>query len=494
MDSLAIIGDVAPARLQAMKRRLRSRYPMLRDGAPAAVHQRPVQFAPAVRHLALRSLHERNGRLAMPVSSGGRFAAGVGEVDPRHPARLRPLLARTDAPGRILQQTAPKVVLAATSPSQVHAYWRIPPQVIRNARSALGERARGAAFVLRFHDVSDILFDGDNAHSSFDIPVALEEGRRAVEVNAPGRCYLCELGLRTESDFLALTQSNTVAIARAVGGGEDARFDRCEVGELVRPATPALFRVPVAPVVLGPDDADWPERDLQAESMVQAVYRRFLREGPRALRLAGAVPRLAPERCRSEYDARRQRRQRQADSRRLAAREEAARPEFFLARLDEAQPFKEMDETEATLYPPAVRRPEVAPLAQRADAAAALPALLSTLAARQNWIDRSPLAKLTREKVERSQTRTLRAKKAGRVASAVTEAGLELSAELILRGKVQPGRKVRVGGLLIDPEPDGSFCISCVVKNGRLHVPVEAVEAEAVVERREVAVDLGATA
>lgn len=54
---------------------------------------------------------------------------------------------------------------------------------------------------------------------------------------------------------------------------------------------------------------------------------------------------------------------------------------------------------------------------------------------------------------------------------------LKDKAEIILRGKVKrKGQRVRVGGLLIEPEEDGTFCVACVIRNGRLYVPVDEVD------------------
>jgi len=91
----------------------------------------------------------------------------------------------------------------------------------------------------------------------------------------------------------------------------------------------------------------------------------------------------------------------------------------------------------------------------------------------------------------RRRSATLQLKRKKSIITALADAGLELEAELILRGRVKPGKRVRIANRIIHTHPDGSFCVSCVIRNGRIHVPVEVVEGELVTARQSFELSLG---
>jgi hypothetical protein len=101
-----------------------------------------------------------------------------------------------------------RVVLLPVVPYMVHVYWDVASDELEKARDRVDDDRRSRT-VLRFYDVTDIFFDGTNAHSFFDVYVELESRSRYVHLWSPDKSYFVELGLKTEDDrFFPLVRSN----------------------------------------------------------------------------------------------------------------------------------------------------------------------------------------------------------------------------------------------------------------------------------------------
>lgn len=101
----------------------------------------------------------------------------------------------------------------------VFAYWEATQEDLTRMRRELGECGD---MVLRFYDVTCIMFDGDNARTWFDITV--DEGATSWYVNvcSAGRSLIADLGVRDrEGHFVALARSNCIQAPRA-WCGEDS--------------------------------------------------------------------------------------------------------------------------------------------------------------------------------------------------------------------------------------------------------------------------------
>jgi len=59
---------------------------------------------------------------------------------------------------------------------------------------AQGQHDPGARFIIRIYDVTDIIFDGTNAHGFFDLSVHSFSGKYYFTIDRPGRHYLAEAG------------------------------------------------------------------------------------------------------------------------------------------------------------------------------------------------------------------------------------------------------------------------------------------------------------
>lgn len=105
-----------------------------------------------------------------------------------------------------------KLVLLVRDPYWIHAYWTVSAKTMDRMR-ALG----GIRMALRVYDVTDIVFNGLNAHTWFEIPAPEYVRNWNIQVPQDGRNYLVELGwVTTDGRFLPAMRSNVadVPIAR----------------------------------------------------------------------------------------------------------------------------------------------------------------------------------------------------------------------------------------------------------------------------------------
>jgi len=131
-------------------------------------------------------------------------------VDPR--ARTSPssepqdnALALKDSHGKA------KVVLLPVGPYTVHVYWeQLNPERQEAASKTFGQGFTQSQPVLRFYDVTNIVFDGTNAHGFFDIPVDLPSEHCYVHLWSAQKTYFVDIGWKDEQGrFFCAGRSNT---------------------------------------------------------------------------------------------------------------------------------------------------------------------------------------------------------------------------------------------------------------------------------------------
>ena len=153
---------------------------------------------------------------------------------------------------------ATRVVVMAVTPHLLHAYWRISKQDFEDIRRALHD-FRGVP-VLRFYDITRILFDGTNAHHTFDVEVDLRTRRWNIPLWSGDKSYVADLGYKTgDGSFHRVARSNIVGVPRTEPSPRLAEhYFHPERGPVKRPApvSAPMPRVPVAPFP--------PERPLRA--------------------------------------------------------------------------------------------------------------------------------------------------------------------------------------------------------------------------------------
>jgi hypothetical protein len=115
-----------------------------------------------------------------------------GEHAPLKPAELAETVGLPDSYGET------RVVLLPVDPYLLHVYWEITLVELRKAKHRLGDDYGRSQAVLRCYDVTNIIFDGTNAHSSFNVDIDLQAKNWYVSLWNPEKSYLVELGFRTE--------------------------------------------------------------------------------------------------------------------------------------------------------------------------------------------------------------------------------------------------------------------------------------------------------
>lgn len=109
-----------------------------------------------------------------------------------------------------------RVVLLAVEPYLVHVYWEVTFLELEKAKHRLGDEYGRSQAILRCYDITNIIFDGTNAHSSFDVHIDLKAKNRYVHLWSPDKSYFVELGLKTEdSQFYPIARSNIAETPRA---------------------------------------------------------------------------------------------------------------------------------------------------------------------------------------------------------------------------------------------------------------------------------------
>jgi uncharacterized protein len=104
-----------------------------------------------------------------------------------------------------------RMVLMVRDSRWLHTYWEFSGPTLSRFKDELGDEFASAKRVLRVYDVSDILFNGSNAHRFFDITINEFANNWYIDTQGPGRSWCVDLGLLLVSGrFITLLRSNTV--------------------------------------------------------------------------------------------------------------------------------------------------------------------------------------------------------------------------------------------------------------------------------------------
>ena len=111
--------------------------------------------------------------------------------------------------------TGDHLTLLMVSPRLGYLQWRIQEECLESLKLTHGERFEGGRIIVRIYDVTDILFDGFNAHMFFDLEVNKQSGHYYFAMDRLGRDYLAEVGSRfNDGSFHGFARSNTVFFDR----------------------------------------------------------------------------------------------------------------------------------------------------------------------------------------------------------------------------------------------------------------------------------------
>lgn len=120
-------------------------------------------------------------------------------------------------PARFMQEELPyqydqdRIVLQVRDPRWVHTYWELRNQTIDRLKSRLGDDFKRARKVLRVYDVTNIIFNGSNANSFFDIQINDFASSWYIDTGHPGCSFCVDLGLMlADGRFITIVRSNVV--------------------------------------------------------------------------------------------------------------------------------------------------------------------------------------------------------------------------------------------------------------------------------------------
>ncbi len=134
-----------------------------------------------------------------PRISGERLGRIVWELGHYYPVPLR----------------ADQVSISMVRPHLGYICWHVAAESIAVLRQQAEDAFHDARVIVRIYDVTDILFNGRNAHMFFDIEAGSPEGSYYFPVDRTGRNYLAEAGLRSGSGlFHPLARSGTAFFDR----------------------------------------------------------------------------------------------------------------------------------------------------------------------------------------------------------------------------------------------------------------------------------------
>lgn len=104
-----------------------------------------------------------------------------------------------------------KIILQVRDPWWLHAYWEVRPQTFERLMHELGDEFYRSRRILRVYDVSQIIFNGNNAHKFFDIHISEHASNWYIDTAGPGRSWCVDLGLLLPNGrFITIVRSNTV--------------------------------------------------------------------------------------------------------------------------------------------------------------------------------------------------------------------------------------------------------------------------------------------
>jgi glycosyltransferase involved in cell wall biosynthesis len=107
------------------------------------------------------------------------------------------------------------IAFSVIQPHRGYLNWNVEEASVARLREAQGQAFEGAALVLRVYDVTDIEFDGTNAHKYFDINIDSLSGNYYLTLQEVDRDMMAEVGFRLfDGTFHYLARSNPVYFDR----------------------------------------------------------------------------------------------------------------------------------------------------------------------------------------------------------------------------------------------------------------------------------------
>ena len=102
-----------------------------------------------------------------------------------------------------------ELVAMPIDPMRFYMYWDFAEETLYDVRSWLAEET---PFILRVHDVTGLVFDGKNAHNSWEVPCHPLVREWYLDTPVSGRNILVEMGVLLAEGFHSILRSNTIYI------------------------------------------------------------------------------------------------------------------------------------------------------------------------------------------------------------------------------------------------------------------------------------------
>jgi hypothetical protein len=116
-----------------------------------------------------------------------------------------------------------RITAMPVDPDRLYAYWEVTDDAIARARSGLGAGGEGAYLCLRLYDITGRIFDGTNAHETWDFGIDRSQRQYFFQVGKPSSEAVVEIGLKShEGFFVKVSRSGRVVFPRRSpnAGGE----------------------------------------------------------------------------------------------------------------------------------------------------------------------------------------------------------------------------------------------------------------------------------
>jgi uncharacterized protein len=104
-----------------------------------------------------------------------------------------------------------KIVLLVRDTRWLHSYWELRQDTIDKFKNELGSEFYKSRRVIRVYDVSQINFNGRNAHRFFDVYVDEHANSWYIDTQGPGKSWCADYGLLLpDGRFIMIMRSNIV--------------------------------------------------------------------------------------------------------------------------------------------------------------------------------------------------------------------------------------------------------------------------------------------
>ncbi len=353
--------------------------------------------------------------------------------------------------------------------------WNIPNNIQRNCQDLLlsGEKAE---FVLRlYQNIAIGNARWKTSQRTLEYPIDIIRRKCYVNLeNSGGGIFTAEVGVKSlNSRYIFIARSNKCSTPGFVTEQKKAelRFNK-SISHKQNIKTPKVFKSKGKINHLGVSNFELRDRDILAESLVSGVYTDFLQEGPKVLKRKNEQISLSSVASRADY----------LNAIKISAKKKIAtdsatyKMKLKTERLDQNNLIEKSYQNSPIQNCPE-KTGRYIPENLNTENIKAAGVMIASMLNTQGTVAIDVFKKDENCNSSSKTRQIIKVQSKKGLAKAIKKSGLHESSELIIKGKLKPGRRVRVGGLLIDTESDGSFYVACSIKNGKLHVPIEEIEA-----------------